>query len=210
MSSFALPSVLSALVALTLGWFVAAHRDGSAVRKCFSFMCFQTLNWQLCWFASYFLYSEAGRQLIVKLAFSSIVFLPFTYYHFIVLYLKQWDRWRSMVIGLYLFALIFLGLLWLSDIFISGYYKFGWGIYGKAGVLHPVYVIVTAFAIVHMGLLQCRVGIRNFKSKEIRFCCFSAICFISGRVPNQLWKSILSNWCILYSVVFCYYCLRNC
>lgn len=110
-------------------------------------MCLATFNWQMCWFASYFLTSDTQIYLLAKVGFSSIVFLPFILYHFVVRFLNQWEHRAHVVRALYAVSLCFFGLLWATDLFIAGARRFSWGSYGKAGIFHPVFLGFVAIAV---------------------------------------------------------------
>lgn len=49
-----------------------------------------------------------------------------------------------MVRILYTFSGLFFLLLWSTDLIVDGYHTFSWGIYGKAGFLHPLLVLFVA------------------------------------------------------------------
>lgn len=147
MTPFALPSLATSLVALALAILALTRNFRSPVNRVFGLMCLETFNWQACWFVSYFLTTEFQRYLIVKIAFSSIVFLPFTLYHFVVRFLELWDSRRQTVRFLYMVSLVFFAALWGTDLFVSGYHHFTWGIYGRARVLHPLFLVFVAIAV---------------------------------------------------------------
>ena len=110
-------------------------------------MCLSTFNWQFCWFLSYFLTTDFQKYLIVKIAYTSIVFLPFILYHFVVRFLNLWATRARIVKLFYAVSGCFLVILWATDLYMAGYYQFRWGIYGRAGVLHPAYLALVAVAI---------------------------------------------------------------
>jgi signal transduction histidine kinase len=146
MSIFAVPSLLASIFAFGLGLFVISKQYSSPTNRIFGLLCLETFHWQACWFLSYFLMGPIEKDLIIRIAFSVIIFIPFTYYHFAVLFLKLPTKKNYIYVG-YLFGLIFLVLLWNSKLFIEGFRDFWWGYYPKEGVLFSVYLIVVFFFI---------------------------------------------------------------
>src|SRR3989339_495876 len=128
------------VIALLLGFFVLAKKVSLPINQVFALFCFETSFWQFCWFFSYFLNSHTEKDLIVRIAFSVIVFIPFTYYHFALIFLDLSPRQNYTPIA-YLYGVIFFVLIWNSNLFIAGYRDFWWGYYPKVGVIFFLYLI---------------------------------------------------------------------
>jgi signal transduction histidine kinase len=78
---------------------------------------------------------------MVPVGYTGIIFIPLTFYHFFIVFLKR--KSEQLIIKLvYIFGFVFLFLNWFSLFFISGHYKYTWGYYPKAGVLHPAYLVL--------------------------------------------------------------------
>lgn len=105
-------------------------------------LCFVTFGWQFTWFILFNFPSLAG--FLVKLGYSSIIFIPIFYYHFNASMLASAKRSKSIAIS-YLIGFIFLALLWFTPWFINGYYAFFWGPYPKASFLHLAYLGFLGF-----------------------------------------------------------------
>jgi signal transduction histidine kinase len=73
-------------------------------------------------------------------AWSLIVFIPFTYYEFAIRFLRRDSELGLVRLG-YLIGGLCLVLLWSGDSLIAGYREFTWGYYGKAGPLLAGYVV---------------------------------------------------------------------
>lgn len=140
MNPYAISPLVCAVFALLLGSFVLSKNPRSSVNRSFALLCLETFWWQACWFTIYYAGTDAQKDLIVRVGYSLILFLPFTYYHFVVefLHLKREMVW---VRRFYFVGIFWLFLLWASKIFIAGHNEFTWGTYGKAGLLHPLYLI---------------------------------------------------------------------
>lgn len=144
MSLFTLPPLATSLVSLFFVLLIFSRTEKSPTNRTFALMCLEFFNWQACWFASYFLTTDSHRYLIAKIAFVSIVFLPVTALHFVTHFLRRWQREAVAIRSLYAVSFIFFILLWKTNLVVSGYREFTWGIYGKAGSLHPLLVFFVA------------------------------------------------------------------
>lgn len=147
MSLYAISPLVCAIIALGLGVFVFLKNIRSPINRAFALLCLETFWWQACWFATYFLRTPTQLDVCAKIAYSLILFLPFTYYHFAVQFLglkgeMVWVR-RFYFVGFF-----WLILLWSTDLFVAGYHHFDWGHYARARLLHPIYLMFVAVVIV--------------------------------------------------------------
>jgi len=140
MNPYAISPLICAVLALLLGGFVLSKNPKSSVNSSFALLCFETFWWQVCWFAIYYAGTDAQKDLIVRAGYSLILFVPFTYYHFVVQFLRL-KKEMARVCLFYFVGIFWLILLWKTNIFIAGHNEFSWGTYGKAGSLHPVYLV---------------------------------------------------------------------
>src|SRR4030042_6478724 len=94
-------------------------------------------------FASYFAYvSQIESQALFwfKISYIGVIFIPSTFFHFIFNLL---GRKLNKTISLnYIISLFFIFLLYFSEYFIKGLYKYTWGYYPKASFIgHPVFLL---------------------------------------------------------------------
>lgn len=160
MNVLLIPPLVSSIFAITLGLFVCVKHIRSSINSVFALLCFETFHWQICWFISYFLTGASEKDLIIRIAFSSIIFIPFTYYHFAVLFLNLSFEKSYIKFG-YAFGLLALILLWTSNMFIEGYREFWWGYYPKVGVLFSIYLMVVFFYITRALFLILMALLKN-------------------------------------------------
>lgn len=147
MSTYAILPLVCAILAFALGFFVFLKNPKSSINRSFGLLCFETFWWQTCWFISYYLTTDAQKDIIIRIAWTLIIFLPFTHYHFTVRFLNL--RKESIWIRRFYFLCVFwLIVLWTSKFFIAGYRQFPWGYYTKAGPLHPIYLIFVLSALI--------------------------------------------------------------
>src|SRR3989338_1047842 len=139
-STLLMTPAVGMVIALILGVFVISNKPSQKINQEFSLLCFETFIWQLCWFVSYFITGPHLKDLVVRIAFSDVVFIPFTYYHFTIIFLGASTQ-KNRAWSAYSFATIFLILIWASNLFIDGYRTFWWGYYPKGGILFSFYLV---------------------------------------------------------------------
>lgn len=159
MSPYVILPILCAVVSVTLGAFVFSRNPRSKLHRSFALLCWETTWWQLCWFISYLLVLPEHKDLICRVAYISIVFLPVTYYHYAVHVLDRRKEWKFVRAG-YVIGVVFQGLLWTSDLLIAGYTDHWWGYYPRVGFLHPVYLAISLL-IVARALIILWNGVRS-------------------------------------------------
>ncbi|MBU0686681.1 MAG: hypothetical protein KKB81_02325 [Candidatus Margulisbacteria bacterium] len=152
MNSILITPLVGSIFALALGLFVLSRKIRSAINQTFALFCFETFHWQFCWLISYFFTSPIAKDLIIRIAFSVIIFIPFTFYHFAILFLNLSPR-KKQVWFAYGFGAFFLILLWTSNMYIAGYRDFWWGYYPKVGPLFSIYLIGVFFFMLRALIL---------------------------------------------------------
>lgn len=145
MNILSLPPLFCSILFIVLGVFVIFKNPKSRANQTFGLMCLVTFWWQFSWFILFNFGTEKLARIMVHVGYSGIIFIPYTFYHFFITFLKK-DREKFYVFLAYFFGLFFLILNWTSSFYIEGYYKYFWGYYPKAGFLHPLYLL-SLFAI---------------------------------------------------------------
>lgn len=147
MSLYAIPPLLGTLAFATLGLFIFFHPPHTKEKKLFSVLCLETFIWQVIWFISFFSPSLKFTDFLAKFAYLGITFIPFSFYHFIVEFLKAKEEKR------YLFSFYTLGtflvlLIFPTNLFVSGHRHFSWGNFAAAGPLYPIFMILALAAMI--------------------------------------------------------------
>lgn len=101
--------------------------------------------WQGSWAILFQSTDPLTIDLMVRLGYLLILFLPTTLYHFLAA-LADAKSERKYIIGSYLLALS-LAMLLPGDLFVAGYYDYHFGPYPMAGVLHPIHVLQTMIVV---------------------------------------------------------------
>jgi len=139
--------LLTSLLFLTIGLFVFLQNIKSRANTSFFLLCITTFGWQFSWFILFAFPNVKFISPLIRFGYTFIIFLPITYYHFLVSFLEE-NKEKTFVFISYLLGIFFLSFLWLSDKLISGHYNFFWGYYPKASILHPFYLILLTILTV--------------------------------------------------------------
>ena len=144
-----LPALASGLF-LGYGIYVLAAKGLNRVSLCFFALCLTTFFWQATWAVLFQVSDPFWTEVLVRLGYLLIIFLPTSLYHFLVEVSDQPEdrRWVMLSYGV---ALVLGGFNLGTDLFVDGYYEYFFGHYPKAGPLHAVHVLQTA-VVVSRGL----------------------------------------------------------
>lgn len=84
MSFYSIFPLITAVLSLFLGAFILIK--GRPLSKVLGFvlLCTTTTWWQGCWTILFNIKSEQIASYLVKIGYSGIIFIPFTFYHFVV------------------------------------------------------------------------------------------------------------------------------
>ncbi|WDP91371.1 MAG: response regulator [Desulfobacter sp.] len=147
--------------ALSMGLALTAYylsRD--KLRNSIFKLCALTVYWQISW-AFLFLCSDIEQaDLVCRIGYSGIIFLPLICYEALNRYLHE-SPWDKPV--LYIINTGFLAALWTTDLFIRGPYIYWFGFYPEAGILHPVYLVTAVWLLVRVSLSLARVYKREIE-----------------------------------------------
>ncbi|MCG8638065.1 MAG: ATP-binding protein [Desulfobacterales bacterium] len=139
----ALLPLLAGVISFGLG-ITAFYLSKNGIRKNFLKLCTVTVHWQLSW-VFLFLCTDSGyADIICKIGYSGIIFLPVICYETICMYLKKVPGEVPVFYGL---NLGFLACLWTTDLFILGPHKYWFGFYPEAGVLHRLYLVTVVYLL---------------------------------------------------------------
>ena len=138
--------LIGTILLLAFGWFVYARNRKSILNIIFLLICFLSSWWQF--FVGFLLYAVNNNSLInyfIKIGYAGIIFIPVIFFHFILIFLgKISKKDKYLLYSSYSISIIFLLLLATTNYFINGFYKYWWGFCPRAGIIHPLFVILTA------------------------------------------------------------------
>jgi signal transduction histidine kinase len=160
-----LPAFVSALF-LGFGVYVLLTEGVTRLSAPFATMCFLTFAWQGAWAFLFQATSPEVASVLVKAGYFFILFLPTTYYHFVIEVTERRDT-RPLLMASYALCVILAVLLVTSDAVVAGYGRYFFGDYPLAGSLHPAHVIQTVLLAIHSGWLLI-VSRRRAKARHRR------------------------------------------
>ncbi|CAB3766663.1 membrane protein [Burkholderia sp. MSh2] len=159
------PAFISALF-LGFGLYVLATKGLTRVSVPFALMCASTFVWQGTW-AFLFQTTDANvANLLVKAGYLFILFLPTTFYHFVTEIVSRRSE-RPIMFASYGLCVLMAGLLVTSNDVVDGFRLHFFGPYPKAGFLHPLHVVQTAFLAGRSAWLLIEAR-RREKARDVR------------------------------------------
>jgi len=146
MNLYSIPPLFCSILAIFLGLFVYSRNKKSQINISFALLCLSTFWWQFSWFILFNIHNNNSLALyLIKIGYIGIVFIPFTFYHFVISFLRLKQERRNVVL-FYVLGSVFIIALWTTNYFISGYYNYFWGYYPKANFLHVAYLFFLFFS----------------------------------------------------------------
>lgn len=167
-------SVLPALVALIFlcyGIYALVDQGYTRISTSFFILCVTTFCWQFGWAVLFQVNDPDLALLIIKLVYLMILFLPTSIYQFLSEICDRQQERRYVYISYGFSALLAVFLLG-SDLFVSGYYRYFWGYYPKAGTLHPIHVLQTTALAIRSFYITYHAQKISFANRrtQIRLC----------------------------------------
>ncbi|HEY9052257.1 MAG TPA: ATP-binding protein [Gammaproteobacteria bacterium] len=146
-------------------------------------LCATTFVWQFTWAILFQVNDPAIADVLIKIGYLLIVFLPTSIYHFLV-EIANIHSERKYVYYSYIIAGIFAVFIIFTDMFVSGHYSYFFGLYPKAGVLHPLHVIQTIIVTMRGLYLIYKTqkeAIGLFR-EQLRYCLISLLIYTFAAV----------------------------
>jgi len=137
----AIPTLVAAISVITIGIFVIVKNIRSRGNRSFFLLTLSTFLWQIGTTLALAATEPQTALFGTRIGFLGIVFIPITTYQFVLNFLGiGHERRRIIIFGYLINLLFFIPLSWTSYMF-NGVYKFRWGYWYKAGVLHPLFLV---------------------------------------------------------------------
>lgn len=144
-------SILPATVAvlfLVFGLYVVQAKGFNRVTGAFFVLCVTTFFWQFDWAILFQIQDEKFAQMLIKLGWLLILFLPTSLFHFLVEITGRQDLKNTVIIS-YFIASILAAVHVTTDLVIDGHYTYYWGFYPKAGMFHSLHVLQTTIVVLY-------------------------------------------------------------
>lgn len=146
------PPLIAGVLVAVCSVLVITSNPRSATNRTFSLYCAAVCLWLI---GAFMIYSAPTAQEALfwcKAVYAGIVFIPAAFFHFAMRLVGHPDSTRHVRIP-YLVSIAFL-LILPTPLLITGPYHFAWGYYGKAGLLHPLFLVyfftTTSIGLAHL------------------------------------------------------------
>lgn len=159
MTLYSVPPLFGSVLFSLLALFILSSKPRSISKLLLGLLCFETTLWQICWLVSFYIRIPIYISLVAKIAYLSITFLPFTFYHFISTFIEKKQITRSVML-FYSIGLILVSLLFTTDLYVAGYREFTWGNFASAGPMYPIFMIVAIISLI-LGLIRLLSAVKG-------------------------------------------------
>ncbi len=177
--------LFSAVIFLSLGGTVYFLSRGR-LRRVFLRFSYITFHWQMSWFVQFVLDSPVHADLICRIGYSGIIFLPVSVYETVLTYLRLPPK--GIRAG-YLTGGVFLFFLWTTDWFIKGPHPYEFGYYPEAGFLHLIYlfmILVIFLQNTHLFFLEYNAEQNIIKKRQLLHFLIASVLFSFASVDYAL------------------------
>jgi signal transduction histidine kinase len=172
---YSLLPALVALIFLGFGIFVASTQGFTRIGSSFFVLCVTSAVWQGTWAVLFQVKDPHTAMLLVKLGYLLILFLPTSLYHFLT-EISLRENERRFVYASYAIAGMLAVALLGSNYFVSGYYSYFFGLYPKAGPLHPLHVLQTVIVVSRGLYITYRQQMQARENRRIKLqLCIGAV-----------------------------------
>ena len=148
-------NLFASFIILSLGFFVFIKNRKSTLNRVFNLFTLASFIWLFNYGLSYLFRDENSAFFFLKIGYAGVTLIPITIYHFTILFLNLIDNKieKILVRMFYIIGAIYVVLLFNSDYFIAGtLYKYFWGYYPRASILHPFYILFLVSIVIKVLL----------------------------------------------------------
>ena len=166
MNLYILPPLISSILFISFGWLVYKKNKDGKMNQNFFLICLATFWWQFSWFVMFSINSPYSADILARIGYVGIVFIPFTFYRFSISFLGKVGHFDKILSKtFFLPPLILAAFLFFGNNFISGYHNYPWGFYPEAGWLHIFYVVIIFMLAIRIAYLAYK-NIKIFNSNN--------------------------------------------
>lgn len=137
-----------AILFLIFGVYVVHAKGLNRVTTAFLVLCITTFFWQFVWAVLFQTTDERFAQMLIKLGWLLILFLPTSLFHFLVEITGRQDV-RKKVNFSYLISFFLAATHVTTNLIVDGHYTYSWGYYPKAGTFHFLHVTQTTIVVLY-------------------------------------------------------------
>ena len=178
-------SIISGLLALLLGCAVFLKSHHSSERKTFAWLCFTMFGWLFTYGLMEMSPGFNRALMFARIGHSAVIFIPIAYLHF-TRYLLRLPKLIMPYRLYYVFGVMFLILMWTTNLSLPTVIKQSWGWYPVGGILMFIEVFMLTAAVLLCWILfviGCYRAKRTASFDEynrLKYCCIALTVFSFG------------------------------
>jgi signal transduction histidine kinase len=134
--------LISGIFVSFCGFFVLGKNTKSKLNQIFFFFTLAVAVWLFATFGMFSSKSDEKAIFWDRIVYIGVVFIPTTFYHFVLLFSKIKNQKKLLYLG-YFLSLIFL-ILSRTDYFVSNLYRYSWGVHTQARFFHHTFLALFA------------------------------------------------------------------
>lgn len=165
----AIPTSLTALALILLGFVVLGRERGSRVNISFFLLTLSVSGWLLFLSLMYCTTTEEGAFRFARLAYLCIPLIPASIYQFTASLVRMKNRWRPILC--WLLWLSFAIIIPSTHLVLTGVYRYSWGFYPRLGNWSAVYIVsfaLTLAASLRLLVVEYTAAPRGHSRERIR------------------------------------------
>ncbi|MBU1102846.1 ATP-binding protein [Patescibacteria group bacterium] len=139
----AILSLVSAIFVFGLGFFVFFKDRKSKINRIFGLMSLVVSVWLFGTFEMLTAETDAAAIFWDRFIYAGVVFVPALMYHFSLVFSKIKSQ-KNLLIVSYILSVVFL-FLSRTDYFVSGLFRYSWGVHTQARLFHHIFLAVFFF-----------------------------------------------------------------
>ena len=217
---YSIPPLFAGLLVLSCGSWIVHSNPVAVTNRTFGLLALGACIWLVSVSMLYSTTNDDEATFWGKYIYLGIIYIPAVAYHFCVRLNRQTGN--KLILANYLLGTAFLCLL-PTPYLVDGYYSYFWGLYPKAGLLHPLF-LAYFFSVSGLALRQLylssepRGAIAPFKAPRAIFWAFvvgygASVDFLPsyglalypiGYLLVTLWVSIVSYSFVKHKVLDIY------
>jgi len=168
----AIPNLISAIFSIGIGIFVFTKNKRSRVYTSFLLLTVAVFIWQLGTFLLLLVTEPKQALFWCRFVYIGAIFIPVTTFHFVTTFLGSKKQEKYVFLSYILGVLIFLPLS-RTKYFLPSVYRYFWGYWFKAGLLHPLFLLffavlmLTSFYNLSLGVKRGKLPIERVRRKYL-------------------------------------------
>ncbi len=169
MSPYSIAPLISSLIFVSLGVFVLVKNSKSVLNRLYFLTCIPTFWWQFSWFILFNVHdNDRLASILVKVGYTGITFITITFLHFVVYLIDMKKHLKYVYLG-YAINFVLIYFLWTTDLYINGFYRYFFGYYPKANILHVVHLITQLVYGAFYTYVICVIAAIRNKNNPVKF-----------------------------------------